>query len=163
MTRYQKIWVTCAGIFLFIYFGLLIVAKFTTDSNENIDYAIKNADSTNVESIEIAPYNPDWNINLTDTVLLLTNKEEINNILGSLKNVTKKYFKKGTKINWYTYLSLNFSNEFYSKLRNRKKLTLCIYNSVDGLYLERLNVMGNQRYSSLDLKEKLERIARNHK
>src|SRR5690242_8065190 len=112
MTKYQKVWVTGASIFLLAFFGLLFWAANTTDENEVISQTIQSSDTTNVTSISIVPYNSNWPINLTANTLIIKNKQSINDLLSSLKHLTEKHFPRGTKTFWDTYLILSFDKRF---------------------------------------------------
>lgn len=158
MNRYQKIWISCVSIFLLTIFGLLTWASFTTDNNENINRTLLSADTTNVIGIMIAPYNPDWNINLTTELVILQNKRDINDLLVSLKSMREKHFDKGTAIKWNAYLTLIFDKAFRNNLKDQSQLVFHVYNSEAGLYIEKQNIMGYTTYSSDGLKSKLEEL-----
>lgn len=162
MTKYQKVWITGASIFLLVFFVLLFWAANTTDENEVISQTIQSSDTTNVTSISIVPFNSNWPINLTANTVIIKNKQSINDLLGSLKHLTEKHFPKGTKTFWDTYLILYFDKRFKNKLKDKTKLTLHIYDSKEGLFVEMQNVMGYTTYTCEGLKMKIEKIAKYH-
>jgi hypothetical protein len=158
MTRYQKIWLSFVSVFLFMVFGFLIQASFRSDDNATINRVLQSSDTTNVISIEIAPYNLDWNTNLTAEPVMLENKRDISDLLVSLRSLRKKHFTKGTAIKWNAYVVLIFDGGFKNNLKDQSQLVFHIYDSEEGLYAERQNVMGHTTYSSDDLKSKLEKL-----
>jgi hypothetical protein len=158
MNKHQKVWTISASIFILICFGFLIWAVATTDRHEIIDQTIQSSDTTNVTSITIVPYNPNWIINLTEETLVVNDNHVINDFLVSFKRLSEKSYKKGTKTFWNAYLIVSYDKKVSSKLRDPTKLIFHVYNTEAGLFVDRQNVMGNRHYSNNDLKDKLEKI-----
>ena len=146
------IWV----LFGFLIFGLVIYGAEESDNKSTLLTTINSLNSENVERILIEPENLDWNINLTDRPILITEKSKINEILNALKRSEKVQIGKGIPSNWECKLRIDFKYPDSIKLKNNEELVLEIENTAKGQVFELPNVMEYQHYATKELKESLE-------
>lgn len=162
MTTYQKIFGILFVSILIIIISLLIWGVSTSDNNEIIDQTIRNSDTTNVKEILILPYNVDWNINLTLDSVICTEKKDIDELIKDLQNMSEKHCPKGIKSFWDCNLILKFNKTFNNNLKNKERLVFHIFDTEDGIFIEKLNVTGYKTYTSKNLKLKLEKLTDYH-
>ena len=145
------------GFFFIVFWGIIAYAGITSDKNENIDLVIRNANLSNLKSIQIEPYNLNWKMNLVASKQTIIDENRINQILTDLKNLKKENLEKGTKEIWKAVLILNFDNKFESRLINKNSLKFIVTQTESGLFVERTNVAGYQTYKNNNLSEILEK------